>query len=134
MDKLAITYRSAQLYAHNGHNLVKGPTFLEDHEFLGELYGAYESAYDDVIERIIGLGSESLDLPALNIVAAQYVGRIGSPSKPEEIFEAILGMEAAICARIKGAMDGASDGTQNLLQGLADDSEKRQYKLRQRLA
>jgi len=27
-----------------------------------------------------------------------------------------------------------TDGTQNLLQGIADDSEIRQYKLRQRLA
>ena len=38
--------RFLQFYTHNAHNLLRGPTFFQDHEFLGELYPAYEVDYD----------------------------------------------------------------------------------------
>ena len=56
MHDLAIILRSAQLYAHNAHNMTKGKTFFSDHKFFGQLYPVYEEAYDSIVERMIGLG------------------------------------------------------------------------------
>ena len=63
MKELAILLRMMQLYSHNAHNNAGGPTFFEDHKFLGKLYPQYEADYDSVVERIIGLyGVAALDL------------------------------------------------------------------------
>jgi hypothetical protein len=51
----------------------------------------------------------------------------------EQALNVILVTEKELCDEIKKAMVGASDGTQNLLQGIADQSEMRQYKLKRRL-
>ena len=44
----------------------------------------------------------------------------------------LLRIEETLRAEIDAALKGASAGTQNLLQQLADDSEKRTYKIQQR--
>ena len=131
MKDLATLYRAAQFYAHAAHNLASGPTFFEDHEYLGELYGAYESAYDDLIERMIGLGV-NVDISAVNKAAVNSAFHHEAEST-DECFAYLLDMEDEICDQIKVLVPKSTDGTQNLLQGLADDSEKRQYKLGQRL-
>jgi DNA-binding ferritin-like protein len=130
---VAIIYRSAQLIAHNCHHLVKGATFFEDHEFLGELYGTYEGAYDSIIERIIPLAGTA-NLSDITARACAGAGGFNPEGKTSlEIFSAIMVIEQAICSVIKNAVPGATDGTQNLLQGLADESEVRQYKIGQRI-
>lgn len=134
MQELATLYRAAQFVAHNAHNLVSGQTFFEDHEFLGSLYATYEGSYDMVVERLIGLGQK----PDLNAILRDAVKEVASylPSGAggnAAYFRQILDLEKDICKAIASAVDGASDGTQNLLQGLADESEARQYKLQQRL-
>lgn len=132
MKDLAITLRAAQLTAHNMHNLVKGCTFFEDHEHLGELYGAYEVAYDDVIERCIGLG----DMPNLGEITRAACAKSCqydvSGMKSEQMFLILLDMESSIRQLAAKYNTGASLGTQNFLQGLADSSEQRTYKLKQR--
>lgn len=132
MNKIATLYRAAQFYAHNSHNLVSGDEFFQDHEFLGELYGTYEEAYDDIVERMIGLG-QSVELARISKSAADAVVSYGPHKDSKTCFESILELEQEICAAIKSEVPKASDGTQNLLQGLADESEKRQYKIQQRL-
>jgi len=59
MIQLIIVFRALQLVAHHAHNLTKGLTFFEDHDFFGDLYGKAEGYYDSVVERFIGLGYES---------------------------------------------------------------------------
>lgn len=131
MNEVALLYRAAQFFAHVAHNVVIGPTFLEAHEYLGEIYGAYETAYDAVVERIIGLGG-TVDLQTLTINAANQAGAMEMTNlAPQAFFSQLLAMEKGICVAIRTATTGASDGTQNLLQGLADESEMRQYKLGQ---
>lgn len=132
MKELSTLYRSAQFYAHMAHNIAKGQTFFQDHEFLGELYGTYESAYDDLIERMIGLGF-SPDISGITVEAATMVADHDSSQSTQSCFSYILGMERSFCDEIKRIMPKNTVGTQNLLQGLADDSEKRQYKIQQRL-
>lgn len=132
MNSVAIYLRALQFFAHNAHNLAKGPTFLEDHEYLGELYGAYESAYDSVVERMIGEGM-GVDLCAIleqatKIACSRPVGATTAA------FRTILETEKKLRAEIDKANPTQSLGTQNLLQDLADRSLERCYKIQQRVA
>jgi DNA-binding ferritin-like protein len=134
MDSLITQLRALQFLAHRAHNVIKGPTFFEDHEFLGELYPAYEAAYDSAVERVIGLGTEKLNLSKINIAASQMSDILPNETKPEPFLRAILKGEKDLCKMIDEAVEKASQGTQNLLQGFADQSEARQYQLKQRLS
>jgi DNA-binding ferritin-like protein len=131
MHNTAIILRALQLYAHNAHNLAKGKTFLQDHEFLGELYPAYEGEYDSIVERMIGLGEE----PDLNDITKQAADAATANEfkDDENAFSVLLVTEKELCSSIKKDMTDASNGTQNLLQTIADNSEMRQYKLKRRL-
>jgi DNA-binding ferritin-like protein len=131
MHKLAQVFRTAQFYAHASHNLSKGDTFFADHEYLGELYSAYEAAYDSIIERMIGLG-ESFEINTITLDAATEFASYKHGST-NECFDILYGLEKEICDCIDNTKEGTTFGTQNLLQGLADESEMRQYKLGQRL-
>lgn len=131
MNELATVLRAAQFYAHAAHNLTSGFTFHEDHEYFGELYGAYESAYDGVIERMIGFGTEP-DINAITLAAAKDIQNYKHDT-PEHCYEELMDYEKQICDLVVKFNGEASLGTQNFLQGLADDSEMRQYKIGQRL-
>ncbi len=126
---LASLFRHLQFYAHFAHNSVGGETFIQDHAFLGELYAAYEDAYDLLIERMIGI-DEPLDLLKIHQSASSD---LSVPKSFKEAFEHILSGEEDICAACEKIAKGASLGTENMLAGLADQSEMRQFKLKQRL-
>ena len=130
MTELATILRAAQLYAHAAHNEASGPTFFADHEYLGELYGAYEAAYDAVVERCIGLGI-AVDLAAIGVQAAGRAS-MWKAQPASDAFDGLLGLERVICSEIKRQLPFATPGTANLLGQLADDSEARQYKLLRR--
>lgn len=132
MQKLATLYRSAQFYAHNAHNTTTGCTFFQDHEFFGGAYAAYEEAYDGVVERMIGLGMAP-DLLSITSNAAKAIQQYGKAKDTDECFKSLLELEQNICSQIKQVITKATEGTQNLLQGLADESEMRQYKIQQRI-
>lgn len=130
MKELAITFRSAQLTAHAMHNFAKGCNFLANHEYLGDLYGTYETAYDAVIERMIGLG----DTPNISEITKAATSKCCQYDFQgmdcSDMFKALLDIEMTIrqiCASYNGQ---ASLGTQNLLAQFADDSEARTYKLK----
>ena len=131
---LAIAYRGAQILAHAGHNAISGPTFFSDHAYLEDLYGTYESAYDDLIEKVIGLGG-SVDFPLITSKACSIGASFNPQGKSaDEIFQAVLTLEKQFCVLISSALaGGCTNGIQNLLQDLCDQAERRQYKLGQRL-
>lgn len=131
MIKLATHLRYMQLHTHNAHNACQGDTFYSDHEELGDLYGVYTGLYDGVIERMIGLG-QSVDLVSIQVDAAKMLE--ATPTSFSAAFTAVLKCEEELIKLIDAANEGASLGTQNFLQGIADDSEVRQYKLKQRLS
>ena len=126
---LAALLRYLQFYAHFAHNKCGGPTFLVDHPFLAELYAGYEDDYDAVIERMIGL-DESVDLIKIHKAASEG---LKEPKSFDEAFKEILQCEEELCGALDKLNKGASIGTQNLLADMADRSEMRQYKLKQRL-
>lgn len=134
MDQLATLYRAAQFYAHAAHNFSKGATFFQDHEFLGELYGTYEEAYDSIVERMIGNG-EPFSIQQILTNAAAEANRYADPStfSQQTSFQVLLGLEQRIRASIDIQIGAQTQGTQNLLAQLADDSEMRNYKIAQRL-
>jgi DNA-binding ferritin-like protein len=131
MHNTAIILRALQLYAHNAHNLAKGKTFLQDHEYLGELYSAYEGEYDSLVERMIGIGEE----PDLNEITkeAADAATANEFKDDDNAFSVLLVTEKELCSSIEKDITDASNGTQNLLQTIADNSEMRQYKLKRRL-
>jgi DNA-binding ferritin-like protein len=130
---VALAFRSAQFIAHNSHNLIKGVTFLEDHEFLGELYQAYEQGYDKCIERIVAFTGNA-DVIGITSKACAISAQFNPAGKTSnEIFSFMLDLEKSICAAIKTAVPGCSDGTQNLLQDLAEKSELRIYPISQKI-
>lgn len=133
--EIAIHFRFLQLYTHNAHNLAKGDTFFEDHEFLGELYAKYEDAYDATVERMIGLG-EKVDLMMLQKNAADMVAKEAQPSINDGWFKQILTGEHVIVSLVEKCFeedDEYTQGTLNLLAQFADDAEVRIYKLTRRL-
>lgn len=132
MEKLAIGLRFLQLYAHAAHNLISGKTFLQDHEFLGSVYKEYESSFDDVIERMIGLG-ENVSLLKMNSEAVRLLNAYKDP-KDEKCFEILLKAEELLCEEIESLVKDKSQGTIQLLGDIANESEKRQYKIKQRIA
>ena len=137
MDNLAVIFRAGQLLAHQLHNEVSGVSFFADHEFLGGLYGEYEEGYDAIVERVIGLGLEKVDIAGWNKRAVKVYGDMAG----DKAFDAkkwpryVLEVEKAIQAEIRDYLKKGecSDGVQNLLQGMADESEARSYKIGQRL-
>lgn len=132
MIKLATHLRYMQLYAHNAHNLCQGDTFFADHEELGDLYGVYEGLYDSIVERMIGLG-QSVDLVKIQVEAAKMLDGEAEPKAFSSAFSGLLTCENDLCKVISDANEGASLGTQDLLQAMCNDSEVRQYKFKQRL-
>ena len=133
MKELAQLYREAQLYAHMAHNLASGPSFFEDHEFFADAYTAYEKAYDAVVERMIGQSAgQDLAQTLLDINKAAC-SDLEVASNNSGCLGYLLIMEIKICAQISKDVPDSTDGTQNLLQGLADESEQRQYFIQQRL-
>jgi len=133
--ELALQFRYLQFYAHAAHNLVSGSTFFQDHEFLGELYPTYETAYDTTVERMIGLSKE-LDLLKLQEAAGKMVAKMEDPTEPDDVFKMLLTGEHVICKLVEKCFeeeDEYTQGTLNMLAQFADDSESRTYKMQQRI-
>lgn len=129
---LASILRFLQLYTHNAHNLLGGATFFQDHEFLGELYPVYETDYDNIVERTIGLKG-TMDLIAIQKIAANQLEKTGQCTSYDQCFKELLNWEAILCTAIDKIAKESTQGTANLLADIADRSEMRQYKIKQRL-
>lgn len=136
MQELIIIYRLMQLYAHNAHNLVARSVFMQDHEFLGELYGTYESVYDSLVERVIGLGME-IDLTMVQVAAVEKLKMSPANAMKEnaDCFNKLIAMEkeSRVLASNMVKTGQYTEGTKNLLAQICDDSEARCYKLGQRV-
>ena len=122
-----------QFYAHMLHNLCKGKTFMQDHAFFGELYPAYEGHYDDVVERMIGLGEE-VNIVEINKMAVDEMSSYSEQDiGTESGLKILLEYEDAICKHIEKLCEESSECTGQLIGDIANFSEIRQYKIKQRL-
>lgn len=127
MNNLASLVRTMQFFAHHSHNMIKGQTFFEDHEFLGDLYKSYEDIYDNIVERMIGLGQGFDVIKILN----DSITLLSSKTLGNDYFAQLLAMEKSLCTAIEIYLveNKCSEGTKNLLADICDKSEVRQYKL-----
>lgn len=129
---IAVLLRAGQLFAHQAHHLVSGPSFFGDHGFFGDVYEAFEGAYDDVIEYSLASGDE-VDLPAIGVDAADLASGIAESDDTDDLFAGQLSIEEKLQKLITKHVSAMDDAGQNLLQGLAQDSKKRIYKIQRRL-
>lgn len=133
MIETAMLLRSKQLAVHNMHQLASKVAFLADHEYLGDVYGKAESQYDSVIERMIGLGTTP-DLNTIQIQAAQKSASVIPAKDNGEMFTQVLTLNKQILQVIEVECKSGkhSQGTLQLLGGIADEIEMENYKLVQR--
>lgn len=130
--------RCNQLYVHGAHHLVYGPTFLADHAFYGDLYAAYEEAYDRLAEKACGLGLCELAEPTKVLASASALLAKLPPlygTDAEAIARAVYALEQAFLATLQdhvGKLPDAPIGLDDYLRTLADDHDTFVYKLRQR--
>lgn len=127
--KLLVYLKYMNIYAHISHNILGGETFFQDHEFLAELYAKYEDVYDSLVEKFIGL-DKKLDLIKIHKSA---IDALGEPKDYEEAYSELLECEKAVCDACKEMTKDATIGLANMLAQIADESEGRQYKIKQRL-
>jgi len=134
MEQIAIFFKFLNLYSHNSHFRVGRSSFFSDHEYLGELYDTYESAYDAVIERMIGLGQNPDNFAIVNAANAKFQQfKDEVVTKNATYFVNILSFEKQLVALLESVAPNVSLGTNNIIASWADESEQRQYKLGQRV-
>ena len=135
MEKLASQFRFMYLFAHMAHHFVRGPLFMQDHSHFGDLYETYEGLYDGILEKMVGLDLSPNEF-AINTEAVAKLNSFTSTdfSSNADYFRVILNAEKEICSIAQALDAGATYGCKNLFQGIADASEDRQYKLKQRLS
>jgi DNA-binding ferritin-like protein len=138
MKELQILLRSLQLYAHSCHHLAARVVFLQDHEFLAEIYNAAETDYDAISERIIGMMGEE-QYPSLGEQMKAVFAKVkdlplAGIKQNAVMFNAILQLEQEICAACAQAIaSGVSEGTKQLIGDICNRLEVEQYKIKQRV-
>jgi DNA-binding ferritin-like protein len=138
LASVAVTLRAVYLMHQAAHWQTKGPSFVGDHKLFGDLYSATLDEIDMVSERAVGLGDPLLVCPLktsqLALELLEAFGRECDVPEPDKLVQLSLEAERALLQVIASAMKGdMTDGTQNLLQGVADKHETHVYLLQQRL-
>lgn len=139
MKESIILLRTINMLYHHMHNIACGCSFAGDHEMLAKLYGQLEGEYDMLIERYIGTNgvlSRDMAVSVLRESASFLENMPDSMEAPNmgEFFSFAIMMEGLLRGQLEQAMEGASKGTENLLQDLCDKSEARAYLLKRRIA
>lgn len=134
---------------HQAHHWqTRGQAYYGDHLLFQRLYETVVPEIDSVAERAVGTGGVELVDAAVQaqqtgmVVAAltapesagPYV-RVGSRQTPSGYVDTSLAAEASLLAALDDVLTRTklSQGTQNLLQGIADTHEGNVYLLQQRM-
>lgn len=137
MLNLLIHLRLMNLLLHQYHNVCARVGFFADHEALGEMYEEADSEYDLVAERLVGLSdSSALNLQAiLDAVCQKYKQYPMDAKENSTLFQAALQLEKELQQQIEVLVKagGITQGVVQLLGDIAQRSEIRTYKIKQRL-
>lgn len=137
MRDILIHLRAMQMFAQTAHQLVARGPFHSDHAFFGDAYEAAAKDYDGVAERIIGLmGEETLRPQTILMEVAEKLKAAPSVGVKENkaFYQYQQMMEQELCKRVAATIAaGVSPGTEQLLGTICDNSEIRQYKIKQRI-
>jgi len=138
MLQLVILFRSIQLFTHSAHLLCARTVFFQDHEFFGSVYGQAEGYFDSISERMIGAGQEE-QLKLQSVMAAVTQKLASAPSvgvkENKEFYSYLLTQSEEACKLCDQLCKASttSEGTKNLLAGIADDLEVLKYKISRRI-
>lgn len=133
--KVAARLRVLQMYYHNCHNLVAGPTFVADHGLFNDFYDQAEGHYDSVIEYMIAtLGGQALDTALLiRAVCEELEKHQVEDMEVETMFMVALALEAEMYEDVTELEKNGPIGLRNLLGDIGQSSDVRKYKIKQRL-
>lgn len=138
MSALLTSLRAAAVIHQTHHWQTRGQSFYGDHLLFERLYNDTVPAIDSVAERLVGLGGVALVDPVTQTrhlarcIAQCYEGSSGN------LVQVSLHKEYKVLEAIKivlGVLKNAgllTDGTENLLQDIADKHEEFVYLLKQR--
>jgi len=134
--KPIIALRVLQLYYHNAHLLVKGPTFLSDHNLLSEFYKGIELEFDSLSEYMIAtLGTNSYDTVAIANILSEKLAMLGPAyNDTTMMYSVALQLEQELQATLIELNSQATLGLQNLIGAIAEASDIRKYKIQQRVS
>ena len=137
IKSLAVLFKFLNGFVHISHFLASKSSFFSDHETLAGFYEKYEEIFDSLCERLIGESAVDYEIFDFYQAAAQILMYNKKQySSNEEFMGVILSYEKTICELIDSTITQTNDlsqGTINLLAGIADESLVRIYKLQQRL-
>lgn len=134
MIELLILFRTLQFVSHHAHHVAKGCSFISDHEFFSELYTTADANYDAAAERLVGIaGEEKLDTAKIVLGASKKTVPLIS-NDVDMLLASILKLEQMTCKVIESIIsNGCTEGCKQLLGEMCNQSEIRQYKLKQRM-
>jgi len=127
MVDLLIMFRTLNLYAHHAHNMCYGKNFLEDHAFFAEIYAFADESYDSIIERMIGM-DQDVDLKKIISESHELIEEMS-----DSYMKTCLVMIEITLKGIAEQDKGASPGTKNMLEGIADALEVFVYKIKRKM-
>lgn len=134
LKELLAKLRLLAMYYQTAHWQVKSSTYYADHVLFERLYNETNEQIDGIAERAVGL----TDMEAVSLAdSLSMMSQFKLPTECKdnsEYAKAGLALEKSVMGTIDRALEGASAGTRNLLEGLADVSEKHVYLLKQRLS
>lgn len=147
MAPLALLLACLRAVAHlhqTYHWQTRGGHYYGDHQLFMRLYDESQDFIDQVAERAVGAGSESLVDPLQQIEMMERVLKAVVPpspwkgAAPEEMMrislaaeQLLLGLLQAVIRQLESS-GNLSPGTSNLLEGLSDKHEQFTYLLGQR--
>lgn len=130
---------TALYVAHqSAHWRASGESFYGDHQLFQRMYEETADEVDQVAERLLGItGDDSLVDPSRRLAMASAA--IKNILSNGDLASSLLIAEKAFVKQIAGILDALeamgqlSDGTENLLQGIADKHEEHVYLLSRRV-
>ena len=137
MLQLVVLFRAMQMFSHSAHLMCARTVFFQDHEFFGSVYGQAEGYFDSLSERMIGLGQEE-QLKLQSVMSAVCQKLASAPCcgvKDNKEYYAFLLSQAEEACKLCNQLckSDASEGTKNLIAGIADELEVLKYKISRRL-
>lgn len=138
LASLATMLNALYLLHQAAHWQTHGPTYYADHLMFQRLYKGIDKEIDGIGERAVNLGGPMMVCPIttseLSITLLADWGKGHGLDSPEKLVSLSLRAERSFLDALAVAMTyTATDGVQNLLQGIADAHEANVYLLDQRL-
>lgn len=135
--------RAASIVHQAHHWQTRGSSFYGDHQLFDRLYSEGLEGIDQVAERAVGLGGRELVGAARqSTLVADLIARwtsMSGDSSAAGLAGISLGVERDVVSAVteaKRSLEASgrlTEGTDNLLQGIADQHEEFVYLLQQRL-